>query len=81
MLMYKHRKVNMATSRVETMKAKYGEDVFARMGKKGGLTKAEGRGFASKKKDANGLTGAERAKKAGALSKRGTAHKRTEEQN
>lgn len=68
----------MSASRVETMKAKYGDDVFARIGKKGGLAKAVGKGFASKKKDSNGLTGVERAKKAGAMSKRGTAHKNTE---
>lgn len=47
------------------LKAKYGEDYFSRIGKKGGSKCGEGKGFASNKRDANGLTGAERAKLAG----------------
>lgn len=52
------------------LKAKYGEDYYRRIGRKGGKKGGEGKGFASNKTDANGLTGAERAKLAGSKSKR-----------
>lgn len=57
--------------------AKYGEDYYARIGRKGGQNGCTG-GFASDKIGADGLTGFERAKiagaKGGSLSRRGKAH-------
>lgn len=59
-----------------TNKKRHGDDFYSRIGKKGGLLGTTG-GFASKKKDANGMTGAERASFYGAvgghISKRGPA--------
>lgn len=56
--------------------AKHGEDFYARIGRKGGKLGTTG-GFASEAVGADGLTGPERAKKAGAkgghISKRGKA--------
>ena len=57
-----------------TNKAKYGKEFYANIGRKGGKRSSTG-GFASLKVGKDGLTGAERAKLAGAkggkLSKRG----------
>lgn len=59
-----------------TNKLRHGDDFYSRIGKKGGHLGTTG-GFASKKKDANGMTGAERASFYGAvgghISKRGPA--------
>ena len=59
-----------------TNKKKYGEDFYARIGRIGGAKNGNG-GFASEKVGRDGLTGAERAKKWGAIggkkSKRGPA--------
>lgn len=59
-----------------TNKAKYGDEFYASIGRKGGRNGHAG-GFASLKVGKDGLTGAERAKVAGAkggkLSKRGPA--------
>lgn len=61
-----------------TNKILHGEDFYARIGKKGGQNSVTG-GFASSKRGADGLTGPERAKLAGAIggliSKRGPAKK------
>lgn len=45
---------------------RHGKDFYAKIGKKGGQNSKNG-GFASKKVGKDGLTGAERAKKAGAI--------------
>lgn len=59
-----------------TNKLKHGEDFYKNIGRKGGK-KSNGGGFASLKVGKDGLTGAERAKKYGAIggkrSKRGKA--------
>lgn len=59
-----------------TNKLKYGEDYYKNIGRKGGK-KCNSGGFASLKVGKDGLTGAERAKKYGAIggkrSKRGKA--------
>lgn len=61
-----------------TNKKRYGKDWYARIGAMGGSNGNTG-GFASDKKDSNGLTGRERAKVAGSIggkkSKRGPANK------
>lgn len=49
-----------------TNKTKYGEDFYARIGSKGGSRGKTG-GFASYKVGNDGLTGRERARKAGAV--------------
>lgn len=54
----------------DALKAKYGENYFSELGKRGGAKGSEGKGFASKKVGADGLTGAERAKLAGAKSRK-----------
>jgi len=55
----------------QTMLAKYGEEgyreFYRRVGSLGGSVKNPNRGFACKEKDANGLTGRDRARLAGAL--------------
>lgn len=60
----------------KTNKVRYGKDFYKKMGKKGGQNSKNG-GFASKKVGKDGLTGAERAKKVGAIggsiSRRGPA--------
>lgn len=57
--------------------AKYGDDFYARIGRRGGQNGNTG-GFASDKIGADGLTGFERARiagaKGGSLSRRGKAH-------
>lgn len=57
--------------------AKYGDDFYANIGRKGGRMGTTG-GFASEKVGADGLTGLERARiagaKGGSLSRRGKAH-------
>lgn len=59
-----------------TNKAKYGEDFYANIGKKGGANSHTG-GFASYNVGEDGLTGRERAKiagaKGGSISRRGPA--------
>lgn len=61
-----------------TIKKKHGEDFYAEIGRKGGKKSAI-KGFASNKVGKDGLTGRERASKAGAIggarSKRGPAIK------
>lgn len=44
---------------------KYGEDYFAKIGRKGGKKGWRGKGFASELLDKNGMSGYERAAKAG----------------
>lgn len=62
-----------------TNKLLHGEDFYQRIGKKGGCVIGKSSGFASDKIGADGLTGRERAKLAGAIggsiSKRGKAKK------
>ena len=62
----------------ETNRKRYGKDWYARIGKIGGK-KGHSGGFASETVGKDGLTGAERAKKCGAIggkkSKRGPAKK------
>lgn len=59
-----------------TNKAKYGENFYANIGKKGGANSRTG-GFASQSIGKDGLTGPERAKiagaKGGSISRRGPA--------
>lgn len=50
----------------QTNKERYGKDYYKKMGQKGGRNSRNG-GFASKKVGKDGLTGAERAKKVGAI--------------
>ena len=58
-----------------TNKRKYGPDFYKNIGRKGGTSGKHNGGFASLKRGKDGLTGAERAKKYGAIggkrSKRG----------
>lgn len=60
-----------------TNKTKYGPDFYKNIGRKGGTSGKHNGGFASLKVGKDGLTGAERAKKYGAIggkrSKRGKA--------
>lgn len=66
----------------KTNKELYGEDFYAKIGKRGGKISRTG-GFASTKVGADGLTGIERARVAGAkggrISKRGS--KNTEDED
>ena len=59
-------------------KARYGRDWYAKIGKLGGSALVENKGFGSAKRGADGLTGLERARiagaKGGAISKRGPAN-------
>jgi hypothetical protein len=67
----------------ETIRKRYGADFYQRVGKMGGAKSRTG-GFGSKKVGADGLTGQERAKKAGRLgghtSKRGKSKPKDETQ-
>lgn len=60
-----------------TNKERYGSDWYAKIGRLGGSALVENKGFGSQKVGSDGLTGAERARKAGAKggakSKRGPA--------
>ena len=47
------------------VRSKYGHDFYQKIGTKGGQTKGLKKGFACLKKDKDGLTGPERAVKAG----------------
>ena len=49
-----------------TIKERYGDDFYQRIGQAGGQSSKKG-GFASKKKGKDGLTGSERASKVGAI--------------
>lgn len=63
----------------DTNRKKYGEDFYREIGRKGGRNGHNG-GFGSKKVGKDGMTGAERARKCGAIggykSKRGPAKKK-----
>ena len=63
----------------KTNRLLHGEDFYKRIGRKGGCVLGKAGGFASNKRGADGLTGRERAKLAGAIgghiSKRGKAKK------
>lgn len=66
---------------VATMRKKYGDDYFKKMGAKGGAKGTTG-GFASKKVGADGLTGIERSSlvgaKGGRISRRGKSKKKVD---
>lgn len=69
-----------AKKAVVSIKEKYGEDYFQRLGRKGGRLGVTG-GFACLERGSDGLTGPERARisgaKGGRISKRGPAKKPT----
>lgn len=46
----------------KTMKEKYGEDYYKKLGEKGGVSRINPGGFASLKEGSDGMTGKERAK-------------------
>lgn len=58
------RRQIIAQQAVGTNKAKYGDDYYQKIGARGGAGGIDG-GFASEKKGVDGLTGRQRAKKAG----------------
>lgn len=76
-------KLNGGKKAAKTIKELYGEDFYTKIGKKGGLIGRTG-GFASKKVGADGLTGIERARVAGAkggrISKRGPKNMEDEDE-
>lgn len=57
-------------NRIETIKAKYGEDYFKRIGQKGGKKLNSNKGFGCGLKGEDGMTGHDRAVKCGKLSRR-----------
>lgn len=71
-----------AAKAAATNKAKYGENFYKEIGKKGGSVSTPEGGFGSKNIGPDGLTGSERAKiagsKGGKISKRGPAKPKTQ---
>lgn len=65
-------------SAAETNKLKYGADFYAKIGRMGGKKSTTG-GFASEKVGKDGLTGRERAERAGAIG--GTISRRPKKAN
>jgi len=57
-------------NRVESLKAKYGEDYFKRIGSRGGKKSNPNKGFGCPVTGKGGLTGPERAVKSGQKSRR-----------
>ena len=55
-----------ARKTAQKIKERYGREFYVRLGRKGGAAGGNGRGFACKRTDVNGLTGPERARIAGA---------------
>lgn len=66
-------------TRAELLKAKYGEDYFSRLGSIGGRRTNPNKGFGCAKVGENGMTGRERAVKAGQTSRRTKKLKKEEE--
>lgn len=64
----------------ETIKAKYGEDFYKKLTRKGGRVSSE-KGFASNKVGRDGFTGPERAKLMGSLGGALSRRKKVEEGN
>lgn len=65
-------------NRIETIKAKYGEDYFKKLGAKGGKKTNPNKGFGCSSAGEDGMTGRDRAIKGGKISRR---TKRKEEVN
>lgn len=57
-------------NRIETIKAKYGEDYFKRLGAKGGKKTNPNKGFGCSSTGEDGMTGRDRAIKGGKTSRR-----------